>query len=174
MARPTVPSPNRHDGSLQTRGATRPRQRRPRSIRVRYWHPGTACRPPCCGPLANAPYRGARPADRRPHRSAINAPDSIASKVYVVRARLLEQLRRDFVVAHPQAPHISTGRYPCHSCLTKHRYSQVSSRSHRVVHSREAFMHVAIHKIPRVVCRWPRQPAFAFYIGFAKSRNSTA
>jgi hypothetical protein len=36
------------------------------------------------------------------------------------------------------------------------RYSQVSSRNHRVVHSRKASMHIAIHKVPRVVCRWSR------------------
>jgi hypothetical protein len=37
------------------------------------------------------------------------------------------------------------------------RYSQVRSRSHKVVHSYKTSVHIAIHKMPRVVCHWSRQ-----------------
>ena len=37
------------------------------------------------------------------------------------------------------------------------RYSQVRSRSHKVVHSYKTAVHIAIHKMPRVVCHWFRE-----------------
>src|SRR5215471_4442412 len=39
-ARPTVPSLNCHDGRLQARDATQPRERHLRSTPAHYWHPG--------------------------------------------------------------------------------------------------------------------------------------
>ena len=92
-ARPTVPSLNCHDGRLQARGATQPRERHLRSTPAHYWHPGAACRPRCSGPLAGATHRGARLAASRSYRSADYTRGSVASNVYVVQARLLEQLR---------------------------------------------------------------------------------
>ena len=110
MACPTVPSLNCHDGSRQTRGATRARERHLRSTPVRYRHPGTTCRPRCCERLAGTTYHGARAADSRPYRSIGNTPGSITSNVYVIQVPSLQNNCSEiFVVVHPQAPCISTG-----------------------------------------------------------------
>ena len=63
-----------------------------------------------------------------------------------------EQPQRNFVVDP------STGSLYFHRMLApswlvnRSRYSQVSSCSYRVIHSRVAFMHVAIHRMVRVAC----------------------
>jgi hypothetical protein len=113
-------------------------------------------------PLPAAKYRGARPANgptilvRRQH-SRLNRIECVCNtglvppKISAVnfRGRYVHRLR----VFPQDVSRVTAGQ--------RHRYSQASSRSHSVVHRCKASVHIAIHKMPRVLCHWSRHLALA-------------
>jgi hypothetical protein len=62
-------------------------------------------------------------------------------------------LRGSLADAGPQASRVSTGHDRCPGWQAARCYAHVSTSGDTVPHSLGAFMHVAIHKKPRVTCR---------------------
>jgi hypothetical protein len=129
----------------------------PKKAPLRYWHLRTACQPRCRRRPAQSYVPlcpSSRIADhtRLPTISRLNRIECAHNTCRVPknnRSEICSRYVHRFPVFPQAVSRVIAGQ--------RHRYSQVSSRSHRVVHSHKVSMHIAIHKIPRVVCHWSRQ-----------------
>jgi hypothetical protein len=119
-----------------------------------------ACRPADAGVLLKSGIAvpAARIAGRAGHRQ-YSGP--IPPNAYVKNARCAGQPIEISQSMRPQASCMSTGCKPRRSWSTGAIIHRLAPAARRVIHSRTAPVHIAVHKRARVVCRWSGQLAFA-------------